>query len=88
MSLKVVSHSGNSLIIELYQWQGIEKGFVCVGSFEVQAVEDQLSISAHQDWKSNHRNDVELSYYSNTPKFHLEQIGVFHSFKVKEKVSI
>jgi len=81
-NLKITPTSTNSLTIELYQWN--RKDHVCVGSFEVSAVEDELKISAKQDWQTHHRNNVELSYYANEPKFHLEKIGVFHSFKVKE----
>jgi hypothetical protein len=84
--IKIRSHSGNSLIVEVYQWKDAKYGHVCVGKFEVQAVEDCLNISAIQDWRTHHRNDVELSHYSNEPEFHLEKIGVFASFKVKELV--
>jgi len=80
--LKVVSHSGNSLIIELYNWNG--KEHVCVGKFEIQAVENDLNISATNDWKTNHRNDIFLSHFSNEPKIHLENLGIFHSLKIRE----
>jgi len=80
--LKVVSHSGNSLIIELYEWNGQDHAIV--GKFEVQAVEHELNISAAQDWKTNHRNDIELSHYSNEPKFHLENLGIFSLIKIRE----
>ena len=80
--LKVVSHSGNSLIIELYNWNG--KEHVCVGQFEIQSAENDLEISAAQDSKTNHRNDIFLSYFSNEPKFHLENLGVFHLLKIRE----
>ena len=85
--LKIGSHSRNSLLVEIHQWKGRNKGHICVGKFEVRVVEDCLNVSAMQDWRTHHRNDVELSYYSNEPKFHLEKIGVFSSFKIKELIT-
>ena len=72
--------------LKIVEWSNKEQKNIIVADFEVSASNGILKIQAAKDWVKEHRDNLEVKYFMNEPKFHEEKFTPFQGIYIKQIV--